>query len=100
VKKTAITTPFRLFEFPFISFGLRNAAQTFQRFMDEILREFDFCFTYSDDTLVYSRSPEQHERHFQTLFRQLQAYGVVLIPANVSFESQKLHFWGSRLQTG
>jgi hypothetical protein len=31
IKKSAITTPFGLFEFPFMSFGLRNAAQTFQR---------------------------------------------------------------------
>ena len=55
VQKTAITTPFGLFEFPFISFGLRNAAQTFQRFMDEILRGFDFCFAYIDDILVCFR---------------------------------------------
>jgi hypothetical protein len=34
-----------LFKFPFMSFGLRNAAQTFQRFMGEILRGFDFSFT-------------------------------------------------------
>jgi hypothetical protein len=34
VQKTTITTPFELFEFPFMSFGLRNVAQTFQRFMD------------------------------------------------------------------
>ena len=57
VQKTAITTAFGLLEFPFMSFGLRNAAQTFQRFMDEILRGFDFCFSYIDDILVYSRSP-------------------------------------------
>jgi hypothetical protein len=36
IQKTAITTPFGIFEFPFMSFGLRNAAQTFQRFMDDI----------------------------------------------------------------
>jgi hypothetical protein len=29
IEKTAITTPFGLFEFPFMAFGLRNAAQTF-----------------------------------------------------------------------
>lgn len=39
-----ITTPFGLFEFPFMTFGLRNAAQTFQRFMDEVTRGLDFCF--------------------------------------------------------
>jgi hypothetical protein len=38
IQKSAITTPFGLFEFPFMSFGLRNAAQTFQRFMDKILK--------------------------------------------------------------
>jgi hypothetical protein len=30
IQKTAITTPFALFELPFMSFGLHNAAQTFQ----------------------------------------------------------------------
>ena len=58
IQKTAIITPFGLFEFPFMSFGLRNAAQTFQRFMDEILKDLDFCFAYLDDILVFSRSPQ------------------------------------------
>ena len=51
ISKTAIVTPFGLFEFPYMSFGLRNAAQTFQRFIDELLRGLDFCFAYIDDIL-------------------------------------------------
>jgi hypothetical protein len=42
IPKTAITTLFGLFEFPYMCFGLLNAAQTFQRFMDEVLRGLDF----------------------------------------------------------
>jgi hypothetical protein len=42
MQKTAIITPFGLFEFRFMSFGLRNASQTFQRFVDEILKDSDF----------------------------------------------------------
>ena len=36
IAKTAIVTTFGLFEFCRMPFGLRNAAQTFQRFMDDI----------------------------------------------------------------
>ena len=42
IQKTAITTPFGLFEFTRMPFGLRNAAQTFQRFIDEVLRDLHF----------------------------------------------------------
>jgi hypothetical protein len=34
IPKTAIETPFGLFEYLFTPFGLSNAAQTFQRMMD------------------------------------------------------------------
>jgi hypothetical protein len=34
VLKTAIITPFGLFEYLFTPFGLSNAAQTFQKMMD------------------------------------------------------------------
>ncbi|KRZ65090.1 Transposon Ty3-I Gag-Pol polyprotein, partial [Trichinella sp. T8] len=76
IPKTAITTPFGLFEYVRMPFGLRNAAQTFQRFMDEVTRGLRFCFVYLDDVLVASRSKEEHEKHFANLFRRFEKYGV------------------------
>lgn len=61
IPKTAIVTPFGLFKFNRMPFGLRNAAQTFQRFIDQVLRGLDFCFAYLDDILVASTSNEEHE---------------------------------------
>ncbi|BHF69970.1 hypothetical protein SprV_0301301700 [Sparganum proliferum] len=42
VPKTAVTTPFGLFEFIRMPFGLCNSAQTFQRFIDRDLRGLPF----------------------------------------------------------
>jgi hypothetical protein len=33
-------------------YGLRNAAQTLQRFMDEVCRDLDFVFVFIDDILT------------------------------------------------
>ncbi|KAG8182876.1 hypothetical protein JTE90_024619 [Oedothorax gibbosus] len=62
IQKTAICTPFGLFEFPFLNFGLCGAAQTFQRFMNEILGNLDFCYVYLDDILIFSSSEEEHKK--------------------------------------
>jgi hypothetical protein len=86
IQKTAITIPFDLFEFPFMSYGLRNAAQTFQLFMDEVLRGFDFCFAYLD-ILISSRYPEEHEQH---LFDRLQKYGILINPAKYVFRAREI----------
>ena len=60
IEKTAITTPFGLFEYVRMPFGLRNAAQSFQRTIDRALREFDYTFAYIDDILIASENKEQH----------------------------------------
>jgi hypothetical protein len=84
IQKTAITTPFGLFEFSSMSFGLRNAAQAFQRFIDDILRGLEFCFAYLDDILISSRTLEEHEQHLRTLFDRLQRYGILVNPRSAS----------------
>ena len=78
VAKTAITTPFGLFEFLRMPFGLRNAAQTFQRFIDHVLHGFNFVFAYIDDLLVSSRDEAEHCHHLALIFEHLSMFGVML----------------------
>jgi cleavage and polyadenylation specificity factor subunit 1 len=68
----------------------------FQRFMDEILRGFDFCFAYIDDILMYSCSPQEHKQHLRTLFKLLQAYGILLNPGKCVFRATEVTFLGYR----
>jgi len=94
IPKTAITTPFGLFEFPYMTFGLRNAAQTFQRFIDKILRGLTFCYAYIDDILIASSSHEEHLNHLRTLFQRLEKYGVVVNPGKCVFGQPEVRFLG------
>ena len=52
IPKTAVITPFGLWEFLRMPFGLKNAAQAFQRLMDGILHDLNFIFVYLDDILI------------------------------------------------
>ena len=63
VHKTAVTTPFGLFEFVRMPFGLRNATQTFQRFIDKVLRGLHFCYAYMDNLLIASTTSDEHLQH-------------------------------------
>ena len=92
--KTAITTPFGLYEFPYMTFGLKNAGQTFQRFIDEVTRGLPFCYAYIDDLLVYSRSQEEHRQHLRILFERLTEYGLVLNLSKCVFGQPVVRFLG------
>jgi len=99
IAKTAIITPFGLFKFPYMPFGLRNAAQTFQRFIDEVLRDLYFCYAYIDDVLIASTSEDEHEQHLRTLFQRFSVYGVLVNPAKCVFGAKEVTFLGYTVST-
>ena len=60
IPNTAIVTPFGLFEYLLMPFGLKNAAQTFQRLVDRIFAGLPYVFIYLDDTLVSTTGTAEH----------------------------------------
>ena len=78
VPKTAVITPFGLWEFLRLPFGMRNAGQIFQRFMDKVLDSLDYCFVYVDDMLIRSKSLEEHEHHLWEVLRRMEEHSIVL----------------------
>ena len=94
IHKTAITTPFGLFEFVRMPFGLRNAAQTFQRFIDEVTRGLTFVYAYLDDLLVASATETEHKEHLRLLLDRLTQYGVTINPNKCQFGVPSLTFLG------
>ena len=97
IKKTAVTTPFGLFEFLRVPFGLKNAAQTFQRFMNQVLRGLDFCVTYIDDVLIASSSDTEHMQHLEQVFERFRQYGIVINPIKCQFGKASVNFLGHNI---
>jgi len=94
IPKTAIVTPFGLFEYLFMPFGLSNAAQTFQRLMDKLFRHLPFVFTYLDDHLIASKSMEEHLQHLSEFCAVLQDNGLTINPDKCVFASSSVKFLG------
>ncbi|BHF75588.1 hypothetical protein SprV_0501868400 [Sparganum proliferum] len=99
IPKTAVTTPFGLFEFIRMPFGLRNAAQTFQRFIDHVLRGLPFVYAYIDDLLVASRNEEEHKEHLALVFDCLDKFGVVINPSKCVLGMPSLGFLGHQVDS-
>ena len=94
VHKTAVTTPFRLFNFTQTPFGLQNSGQTFQCFIYHVTRGIDFVFVYLDDLLVTSPDCKTHKKHLKNLFKRLAKYGIIIGLEKCQFGTTEFSFLG------
>jgi len=95
--KTAIITPFGLFEFTRMPFGLRNAGQSFQRMMDQVLAGLPFAFCYIDDILIASPDHASHQQDLRQVLDRLRQSGLVLNIEKCSFAQSSVDFLGHRV---
>ena len=96
IPKTAIITPFGLFEYLGMPYGLRNGPSTFQRHMDCILKPCDeFSFWFFDDILVASKNKEIHRNeHLRNIFKILHDNNLTINLTKSVFEVDELEFLG------
>ena len=99
IPKTAIITPFGLFEFLRMPFGLCNAAQTFQRFIDQVLQGLPFSYAYLDDLFIASSSPEEHQQHLRAVLARLQDHGIIINPTKSVLGAEHLEFLGHHVDS-
>lgn len=99
IPKTAIITPFGLFEYIYMPFGLCNAAQTFQRHINEVLQGFDFAFPYQDDIIIASEDIETHRTHVRAIFQRLKQYSLTINLNKCVFAKPEVKFLGHIVNT-
>ncbi|GBN62681.1 Retrovirus-related Pol polyprotein from transposon opus [Araneus ventricosus] len=97
IHKTAICTPFGLFESTRMQFGLCNASATFQRFIDEVTRGLPGVYAFVDDILIASKNHEDHYQHLKTLFSRSDEYGLCINVSKCMFGVLTIDFLGFNL---
>jgi putative transposase len=63
-----------LYQWKFLSFGLKNALTKFQRVMDQVLAGLNFTKCYINDIIVFSLTPRDHMHHLQEVFGKLKEH--------------------------
>ncbi|CAK1589170.1 unnamed protein product [Parnassius mnemosyne] len=74
IPKTAFNVEHGHFEFLRMPMGLKNSPSTFQRVMDNVLRDLQntVCLVYLDDIIVFSTSLQEHMVNLEKVFQKLR----------------------------
>ena len=99
--KTAFTTPFGLFQFKVMPFGLQGAPATFQRMMDILLNDVgEYASAYLDDVVIFSRTWEEHLLHLEEILRRLGRAGLTVKTKKCQFGMQQCTYLGHIVGNG
>ena len=100
--KTAMRTRYGLFESLVMPFGLTGSPSTWQRFINDTLREYldIFCTAYVDDILIFSKNKKEHREHVRKVFAKLKESGIQLDIAKCEFHVTTVKFLGLIITNG
>lgn len=91
----AFRTPFGLLQFMVMPFGLHDAAATFQRLMDQVLRGAEaYAAAYIDNVVIYSENWMDHLAHVADIFQRIQQTGLNLNPSKCSLGRKEVKYLG------
>ena len=98
---TAFTTPFGLFQFKVMPFGLQGAPATFQRLMDRVLKGLEsYAVAYIDDREIHSRTWGEHLAQVRSVVQRLREAGLTAKPSKCQFGKAQCVYLGHIVGNG
>ena len=95
-KYTAFSTPWALFEWLRIPFGLKNAPAAFQRYINNALSGLldKACLAYLDDILIFGKTFREHKMNLRSVLKRLKSKGVKLRVDKCEFCKPEVRYLG------
>lgn len=97
VEKTAFSTSDGHYEFLRMPFGLKNAPATFQRMINNVLKQEisnNTALVYLDDIIVYSKTKQDHINKLQQVFESLRKANLKVNKNKCVFMQEEIEFLG------
>lgn len=93
---TAFKANGKLYEWLRMPMGVKGAAPTFQRMMNNVLLglQGDICLVYIDDVVLFGNNLEDHNSKLEILFQRLIKYKLKINPEKCSFLRKEIIFLG------
>jgi Reverse transcriptase (RNA-dependent DNA polymerase) len=75
-------------------FGLTNAPASFQAIINHVLRNYldQFVVVYLDDILIFSETPEEHERHVHQVLETLEDAQLLIEPEKAKWHTKEVKY--------
>ena len=93
-KYTAFWTPWGLFHFNYLPFGLSTAPATFARLMRMVLQGVDNVVSFFDDICIFSKTFDEHLKTLETVFNRLKLAGLTIKPSKMEMAFEQISFLG------
>jgi len=96
MKKTALITKTRLYDWTVMPFGLKNATSTFTRTMAEVFKDLGSAFlkVVVDDLNVHNETWGEHIQHLDAVLCKLREVNLKLNPSKCCFAAKTITFLG------
>jgi len=100
--KTAFWTRYEHYKYTVMLFELKNTFTTFQRLINDTLREYldDFVITYFNDILIYSDDLEMHCSHVHKVLEKLNKRALYVKKSKNRFKTKEIKFLNYVIQSG
>ncbi|XP_076062417.1 uncharacterized protein LOC143037752 [Oratosquilla oratoria] len=97
---TAFGTPWGLYQFTVLPFGLTNAPAVFNRTMRDVLHDVPGAEVFVDDVLVHTQTFEEHMVVLRKVLEKLAAVGMTVKPSKTELGQTVIQYLGHTVGNG